>query len=170
MWRATPTSSAKTAAQNPGGRVIPPLPRSHSGCCAEGAARLDPQARSRRLAPAPRHARRSGERRMVPSNLLGLTLSRQPPGDRLHRNADPDPPRGSPMRALLLALQLLAVGAPPAEARQGGEFAALVARLSEPGGYFDSDNLVSNETSYLHVIPALKALEVRGGAYLGVGP
>ena len=74
------------------------------------------------------------------------------------------------MRAFLLALQLLAVGAPSAEARQGGEFAALVARLSEPGGYFDSDNLVSNETSYLHVIPALKALEVRGGAYLGVGP
>jgi hypothetical protein len=74
------------------------------------------------------------------------------------------------MRAILLAVQLLALGAPPAAARQGGEFAALVARLSEPGGYFDSDNLVSNETSYLHVIPALRALEVRGGAYLGVGP
>src|ERR1041385_3332909 len=170
MWRATPTSSAKIAAQNPPGRVMPPLPRSHSGCWADGAARPDPQARSTRLAPGPRHARRSGERRMVASNLLGLTLSRQPAGDRLHRNADPDPPRGPPMRALLLAIQLLAVGALPAEARQGGEFAALVARLSGPGGYFDSDNLVSNETSYLHVIPALKALEVRGGAYVGVGP
>src|SRR5262245_9459848 len=58
----------------------------------------------------------------------------------------------------------------PARARQTTEFAHLVARLSEPGGYFDSDNLVSNETSYLHVLPALRTLEVKGGAYLGVGP
>ena len=75
------------------------------------------------------------------------------------------------MRPLLLLLQVLALGASPASARQSsGDFSALVARLSEPGGYFDSDNLVSNETSYLHVIPALHALEVRGGVYLGVGP
>jgi len=46
----------------------------------------------------------------------------------------------------------------------------LMRSLSEPGGYFPSDNLVSNETSYLHVVPALKALGVRGGAYIGVGP
>lgn len=73
-------------------------------------------------------------------------------------------------RALLLTLQLVAVAAAPASARQTTEFSRLVARLSEPGGYFDSDNLVSNETSYLHVLPALRVLEVRGGAYLGVGP
>jgi hypothetical protein len=54
--------------------------------------------------------------------------------------------------------------------RQTTPFAALVARLSEPGGFFDSDNLVSNETSYLHALPAFRALGVRGGAYLGVGP
>jgi hypothetical protein len=53
---------------------------------------------------------------------------------------------------------------------QGTAFSRLVERLSEPGGYFDSDNLVSNETSYLHVLPALGALGVRGGAYIGVGP
>jgi hypothetical protein len=53
---------------------------------------------------------------------------------------------------------------------QGTQFSRLVERLSEPGGYFDSDNLVSNETSYLHVLPALGALGVRGGAYIGVGP
>ena len=45
-----------------------------------------------------------------------------------------------------------------------------MARLSEPGGYFDSDNLISNETSYLHVLTRLEALGVRGGAYIGVGP
>jgi hypothetical protein len=49
-------------------------------------------------------------------------------------------------------------------------FAALVARLSEPSGYFDTDNLISNEDSYLHVIGTLRRLGVRGGAYLGVGP
>lgn len=49
-------------------------------------------------------------------------------------------------------------------------FAHLVAQLSEPGGYFDTDNLISNETSYLHVLGALRTLNVEGGAYLGVGP
>jgi hypothetical protein len=54
--------------------------------------------------------------------------------------------------------------------RDHKSFAALSARLSEPGGYFDSDNLISNETSYLHVIGKLKELGVNGGVYLGVGP
>jgi len=49
-------------------------------------------------------------------------------------------------------------------------FAALSARLSEPNGYFDSDNLISNETSYLHVMDKLRELNVRGGVYVGVGP
>lgn len=49
-------------------------------------------------------------------------------------------------------------------------FAGLVAWLSEPGGFFDTDNLISNERSYLHVTGALERLGVRGGAYLGVGP
>src|SRR5438552_13782688 len=49
-------------------------------------------------------------------------------------------------------------------------FAALSARLSEPGGYFDSDNLISNETSYLHVIGKLRELGIKGGVYIGVGP
>ena len=74
------------------------------------------------------------------------------------------------MRSLFLALQLTAVAAPAALPQQDGDFGRLVARLSEPGGFFDSDNLVSNETSYLHVIPAFRALRVQGGVYLGVGP
>jgi hypothetical protein len=66
--------------------------------------------------------------------------------------------------ALLVALQ-----AAPAPARPA-EFARTVETLSEPGGFFWSDNLVSNETSYLHIIGKLDALKVRGGAYVGVGP
>jgi hypothetical protein len=49
-------------------------------------------------------------------------------------------------------------------------FASRVERLSEDGGDFDTDNLISNERSYLDVIPALNASRVSGGAYVGVGP
>ena len=49
-------------------------------------------------------------------------------------------------------------------------YAALVDTLSEPGGFFDSDNLVSNEAGYLHVKHTLKRLGVEGGVYIGVGP
>jgi hypothetical protein len=52
----------------------------------------------------------------------------------------------------------------------GKEFSALIQRLSEDPGFFDSDNLVSNEASYLQVFGMLDKLEVRGGVYLGVGP
>ncbi len=40
-------------------------------------------------------------------------------------------------------------------------------------GYFDTDNLISNERSYLHVAPELRALSAqaaKGGVYIGVGP
>ena len=57
-----------------------------------------------------------------------------------------------------------------ATALSDAAFAALIERLSEPGGYFDTDNLISNETSYLHVIGTLRELGVSGGAYIGVGP
>ena len=53
---------------------------------------------------------------------------------------------------------------------QEASFADRIAALSEPGGYFDTDNLISNERSYLSVLPDLAAAGVRGGAYLGVGP
>ena len=50
------------------------------------------------------------------------------------------------------------------------KFAAQIERLSEPEGAFDTDNLISNERSYLEVIPALVSAGVSGGAYIGVGP
>lgn len=49
-------------------------------------------------------------------------------------------------------------------------FGRLVVRLSEPGGFFASDNLVSNETSYLHALDGFRLHGVSGGAFLGVGP
>lgn len=50
------------------------------------------------------------------------------------------------------------------------EFGTLVQRLSGPAGYFDTDNLISNEGSYLHPLTLFDRLGVRGGAYVGVGP
>src|SRR5258708_25049580 len=50
------------------------------------------------------------------------------------------------------------------------EFWQLVQDDSESNGFFDSDNLLSNETTFQYVIPRLKTLLPPGGAYLGVGP
>lgn len=50
------------------------------------------------------------------------------------------------------------------------QFAQLIDKISEPNGYFDTDNLISNETSYLHVMGKLRKMNVSGGAYIGVGP
>jgi hypothetical protein len=50
------------------------------------------------------------------------------------------------------------------------QFAAIIARISEDGGYFWNDNFVSNEASYLHPLRKLKELGIEGGVYLGVGP
>lgn len=50
------------------------------------------------------------------------------------------------------------------------DFWALSARLSEPDGYFRSDNLLSNELYYPAILPELKRRVPQGGVYLGVGP
>jgi hypothetical protein len=50
------------------------------------------------------------------------------------------------------------------------EFSRLIREFSEEGGFFLSDNFISNETSYLHVIGKLHQLNASGGAYIGVGP
>jgi hypothetical protein len=49
------------------------------------------------------------------------------------------------------------------------QFGRYIDEWSEPEGYFDSDNFISNETSYLHVIDQLQKVKP-GGIYLGVGP
>jgi hypothetical protein len=50
------------------------------------------------------------------------------------------------------------------------EFWRLSSDFSEPGGYFRSENLVSNEHTFQYVIPALKRRVKPGGVYLGVAP
>src|SRR5215471_5084671 len=50
------------------------------------------------------------------------------------------------------------------------DFWRLVSDLSEAGGTFRSDNLLSNESRLQFVIPQLASQVAPGGAYLGVGP
>ncbi|HSR51835.1 MAG TPA: hypothetical protein VLV83_13480 [Acidobacteriota bacterium] len=50
------------------------------------------------------------------------------------------------------------------------EFEELSLKLSEDNGFFPTDNLVSNETSYLHVLPQIRKYVEPGQAYVGVGP
>ena len=50
------------------------------------------------------------------------------------------------------------------------DFSKLSAHLSEPDGYFRSENLVSNETAWPAVLPELTRAAKPGRAYLGVGP
>jgi hypothetical protein len=49
-------------------------------------------------------------------------------------------------------------------------FWMLVTEFSEPSGTFRSDNLVSNETVFQHVIPTLQQNLGAVSAYIGVGP
>jgi hypothetical protein len=83
------------------------------------------------------------------------------------------------VRVALVALGLVVAGTSADGQRRGGgeapalttpQFAALVANLSEAGGDFGGDNLISNEQSYLRVLPALTRAGLAGGAYVGVGP
>ncbi len=79
---------------------------------------------------------------------------------------------GRQRRAWLVAASLALLGALPARAQRLADsaFAGLVARLSESGGVFDSDNIISNEASYLQIASQLTKTGVHGGIYIGVGP
>ena len=83
-------------------------------------------------------------------------------------------------RPAVLGALLLAVYAAVATAASGPgtlparlndqEFWSLITELSEPGGSFRSDNLLSNELRLQYVIPDLIRTVPRGRAYIGVGP
>ncbi len=86
----------------------------------------------------------------------------------------------SPARSVtaVIALALVCSAAAPAQSAtiaRGApdsiaDFAGLVRRLSDAGGFFNTDNLISNEQGYQQVLGAIDRLGVRGGAYIGVGP
>jgi hypothetical protein len=70
--------------------------------------------------------------------------------------------------AIVVAASPLAGQAP--RSLSDSAFAAIIGRASEASGFFDTDNLVSNEDSYLHPLTTLRRVGVSGGVYVGVGP
>jgi hypothetical protein len=75
-----------------------------------------------------------------------------------------------PVPRAVAALPTVRASTVQAPAIDDSTFGALITGLSEQGRYFDTDNLISNESSYLHVMDGLRERDVRGGAYIGVGP
>jgi len=74
---------------------------------------------------------------------------------------------------LINAVRLIPSGraaAPPPAELTDRQFWNLSKDWSEEDGVFRSDNLLSNETSFQYVIPALLKVAKQGGVYLGVGP
>lgn len=73
--------------------------------------------------------------------------------------------------AALASAPLLHVTAGPLPERLAHEeFWGLVESFSEPSGYFQSDNLVSNEHTFQFVAPSLERGAQPGRVYLGVAP
>jgi hypothetical protein len=69
-----------------------------------------------------------------------------------------------------LSVQPSARGGALPEQLTGKALWQLSSELSEPDGYFRSDNLLSNEIWMQHVIPELVELAKPGRVYMGVGP
>jgi hypothetical protein len=59
---------------------------------------------------------------------------------------------------------------PLSERLSNKDFWGLVESLSEPSGYFQSDNLVSNEHTFQYVVPSLQKAARPGRVYIGVAP
>jgi hypothetical protein len=80
------------------------------------------------------------------------------------------------MKKLILAALFAAAAAVPSTAFReapaklsDAEFWKLTIDLSEPGGSFRSDNILSNELGFQTIIPELLKI-VKPGVYMGVGP
>jgi hypothetical protein len=97
---------------------------------------------------------------MIPRLFIALLLLAAAPATLACRGQVPQQERiGSPAGQPALERTLV-----------DSSFGRLIDKLSEPAGYFDTDNLISNEASYLHVVGRIRELNTRDGAYIGVGP
>jgi hypothetical protein len=80
---------------------------------------------------------------------------------------------GTLLVALVLVIpnaSLVAQATPLPSRLSDAELWQLNEQFSEPGGYFRSDNFLSNETGFQSIIPDLVHRIKPGGVYLGVGP
>ena len=82
-----------------------------------------------------------------------------------------------PRRLIVFAVLAVPVSIVSAQVKRGmpdsltdREFWQFFTSMSEAGGSFPSENFISNEVTYQHVIPTLQRSLSPGGVYLGVGP
>lgn len=116
-------------------------------------------------------------RTSLPLALVAVALasacSRAPGPVASRGDASGPPPAPSAIQRPPAHASAMAAAAPPSAALPAlprEDLAHLFQSLSEPGEYFFSDNIISNETSYLQVAERLATSTPPGGAYLGVGP
>jgi hypothetical protein len=76
---------------------------------------------------------------------------------------------GTALGAATATLPAPAADTLPAEYTDA-EFWRFINDFSEPGGNFQYENFVSNEVSYMDILPDLTRIVKPGGAYLGVAP
>ena len=108
------------------------------------------------------------------ARLLVLAIAATPFGCARHAPPIGGPPPPAPPPTVAAAPEPAPAPAPapltlPARLSDA-EFWGLITDLSEPNGYFRSDNLLSNEVWLQYVIPDLLTIAKPGRVYLGVGP
>ena len=114
-------------------------------------------------------------KRFLSATLLALMISATPASCARHAGPTTAPP-AAPQPAAASS-----TSAPPSSAQSpapsriperltDAEFWKLIEDLSEPGGSFRSDNLLSNEVWLQNVIPDLLSVARQGRVYMGVGP
>ena len=116
-------------------------------------------------------------KRFLPASCLVLALGAAVPTSCARHAAPTAQPAPPPAAAPAPAAPAPAAQPAAAPARAAlperlsdAEFWQLIADLSEPGGTFRSDNLLSNEVWLQYVIPDLLTVAKPGRVYMGVGP
>lgn len=118
------------------------------------------------------HADMRLERSILPLVLFLLPACENPKPDAVPAAPSSRIAATAPSTSQSVAASPAPSAAPSAKAgaaTTAGAFGETVQALSEKGGDFISDNLISNETSYLQTAKALLA-RPEGGVYIGVGP
>jgi hypothetical protein len=111
-------------------------------------------------------------RRFVGAGLLALLLGTAPAScaKKAPPAATPAPPAAPVAAPVTPAPVVAAAPASLPESLSDAAFWQLITDLSEPGGSFRSDNLLSNEIWLQYVIPELLNVAKPGRVYMGVGP
>lgn len=111
--------------------------------------------------------------------LAGVAASACRPGARADVAAAPHPlvsaatstvPSAIAPASARLALAPALGGARLPDSLPDSTWWRMIGEMSEPGGYFRSENFVSNEMGLQYVVSRLRTIAPPGGVYVGVGP